>query len=903
MIIQFINDIIIIAHMINEDTLVIANPGTGKTTRIAEEVVGLIKDGVKTDRILCITFTNKAVESLENKINQKLVENNINNITAYDLKIRTFHSFAYEELNEDDTINDIISYNLARYLIYKKLRELKAFNYSRDYVISNIIPKLENAIRYLKSFGIKPHDIKNNMNAIKELMIKKHDENVKNIGREEEEYLFDYFYEAFDYYENNKKYYDYNDLLFEFIKKENKNEYDYIFVDELQDVNNIEAEIANNAGHKKYFVGDKKQSIFGFQGGALSVFKELIDNSTINKIYLEKNHRSTDAILNYSKEFYLKYSNDNSDELDKFNGEKGRGEPVKIIESDEPENSIIEIINEIEKKSDKKIGIIARTNDQIDKISKIFDGYNIKYTSDSNIHTVNEAKKDIIDFFRGIFYDDNDDIIKAIFSPFSGLSLKAAFEISDKINNENNLLEFYNEPFFSLKKKDFNKETVNELFNKNILPIAASISNEYFLTAATVKSSLKEFFDVEDNYTRKNFFDYLELAYSENENISNEGKIILTTVHKAKGREFDNVIYLPKKKRKTDSYIDIITSSIISVIKNIDVDNELMEEDIRVDFVAFTRAKYNLYIALKSKESDYYYINNYSDIKKLSNIENSIAIPDKNRYDEAYMKFVNGEYGDAIKILNEKDDWLRNLIYNFFKNKTKLSFSLISIDNPYWFLKNYILKLNEKTDALYYGSNAHDFAESIYKNELDMESVDEEYKDVVANIKSVINAIKTGFNMEQIAAEVGGAIRVNQMFDEFKNVDDSITFFGKLDAVFSDGDKYLILDYKTDKNSNNIRHHRVQLLSYKILYSVKNNIDINKISTALGYISMRGNINTHRNDSGVFYKEPDKYSEKTLKGYIKRFLDYRENPEIYIKDLINSDNNDTLFNRLINILK
>jgi DNA helicase-2/ATP-dependent DNA helicase PcrA len=287
----------------------------------------------------------------------------------------------------------------------------------------------------------------------------------------------------------------------------------------------------------------------------------------------------------------------------------------------------------------------------------------------------------------------------------------------------------------------------------------------------------------------------------------------------------------------------------------------------------------------------------------LSNIENSIAIPDKNRYDEAYMKFVNGEYEDAIKILNEKYDWLRDLIYNFFRNKTKLSFSLISIDNPYWFLKNYILKLNEKTDALYYGSNAHDFAESIYKNELDMESVDEEYKDVVANIKSVINAIKTGFNMEQIAAEVGGAIRVNQMFDEFKNVDDSITFFGKLDAVFSDGDKYLILDYKTDKNSNNIRHHMVQLLSYKILYSVKNNIDINKISTALGYISMRGNINTHRNDSGVFYKEPDKYSEKTLKGYIKRFLDYRENPEIYIKDLINSDNNDTLFNRLINILK
>ncbi len=890
--------------MINENTLVIANPGTGKTTNIANEVVDLIKNGIDPDKILCITFTNKAVEGLEGKINKELIENDIKNITAYDLKIRTFHSFAYEELNEDDNINDIISYNLVRYLIYKKLNELKAFNYSKDYVINDIIPKLENAIRYLKSFGIKPEDIKNNKDKIMELIIKKHTENVRNINQEEEIYLFNYFYEAFNYYENNKKYYDYNDLLFEFIKKKNKSKYEYIFVDELQDVNNIEAEIAEVSGNKKYFVGDKKQSIFGFQGGALSVFKNLINNDNINKKYLEKNYRSTDNIINYSKKFYLKYSKDDSkEELNNFNGIKGNGEPVKIIETDNPENSIIEIINEIEKKSDKNICIIARTNDQIDKISNILDNYNIDYTSDSNIHTINEAKSDIINFFKGIFYDGNDYIIKAIFSPFSGMSLKKAFEISENINNENNLLDFYDEPFFSIRKYEFNKESINKIFDDIILPVASSISKEYFLTATTIKSSLKEFFDVENNYTRKNFFDYLELAYSENENESKENKIILTTVHKAKGREFDSVIYLPKKKRKTDSYIDIITSSIINVIKNIDVDNELLEEGIRVNFVAFTRAKNNLYIVLKSKESENYYIPEYSVIEKLSNIENDIALPDKNRYDEAYFLFVNGKIEESKEILNKKDDWLRNLIYDFFKNKNKLSFSLISIDNPYWFLKNYILKLNEKTEALYYGLNAHDFAEKIYNDTLDIENLDEKEKNIVKNINSVINEIKTRFNMEQIAAEVGLSIRLNQMFDDFKNVDDSITFFGKLDAVFSDKTKYLILDYKTDKKENNINHHRVQLLSYKIAYSIKNNIDIKNISTALGYISIRGNINTFKNESGVVYKEPDKYSEKALKDYINKFLSYRNDPEVYINDLIKSDNTDTLFNRLIDLLK
>ncbi len=890
--------------MIDDDTLVIANPGTGKTTNIAEEVVELIKNNIPPDKILCITFTNKAVEGLEKKINKELNDRNIKNVTANDLKIRTFHSFAYEELNEDGTINDIISYNLVRYLIYKKLSELKAFNYSKEYVINDIIPKLENAIRYLKSFGIKPDDIKNNRDEIEKLIIKKHLESVRNINREEEKYLFSYFYEAFNYYENNKKYYDYNDLLFEFIKKKNKSKYEYIFVDELQDVNNIEAEIASISGNKKYFVGDKKQSIFGFQGGALSVFKKLSDNSKINKKYLEKNYRSTDSILNYSKEFYLKYSDDDSvNELTEFSGIKGIGEPVEIIETDEPESSIIEVINELQKKYDGNIGVIARTNDQIDKISKMLDNYNIEYTSDSNIHTVNQAKKDIINFFRGIFYNNNDDTIKAIFSPFSGFTLREAFEISEGLNEGNSSLNFYDTPFFSLRKENFNKETINKIFDENILPIAASISREYFLTATTIKSSLREFFDVESNYTGKNFFDYLELAYSENENESNESKITLTTVHKAKGREFDSAIYLPKKKRKTDSYIDIITSSIISVIKNIDVDNELMGEDIRVNFVAFTRARYNLSILLKPRESDYYYIPDYSIIKKLSSVENSIAIPDKNKYDEAYFLFVNGKFKESKEILNKKDDWLRGLIYNFFRDKSKLSFSLISIDNPYWFLKNYILKLNEKTDALYYGSNAHDFAEAIYEDSLDLQTIPEGYKEVITNIKSVINEIKTRFNMEQIAAEVGAAIRVNQMFDDFKNVDNSITFFGKLDAVFSDGNKYLILDYKTDKNENNINHHRVQLLSYKILYSIKNNININKINTALGYISIRGNINTHKNDIGVVYKEPDKYSEKKLREYISRFLDYKNDPEKYISDLINSDNDDTLFNRLINLLK
>ncbi len=882
------------------NSLVVANPGTGKTTQISNEIVNLLKKGVKPEDILCITFTNNAVKEMQIKIDKALKNNNVLNVTAYDIKIMTFHGFAYEQL--DDYESDIISYNLIRYLVYKKLTELKAFHYSREYVINEIIPKIENAIRYIKSFGITPDDILKSNDAIKNNIRKMHSSrNIRNLDIDEELYLFDYFYEAYDYYEKNKKNYDFNDLLFEYYKKENKIKYDYIFVDELQDVNQIEAKIAMSSGVNKYFVGDKKQSIFGFQGGALSVFKELLKDKNFKREVLDQNYRSTERILDYSREFYRKYDGE-SDELKNFHGQGKDGETVKIFISEEPESAIISILNKINN-NDKQIGIIARTNDQVDKISNLLDNYNITYSSDSNIHTTNEAKKDVINFLKGLFYDDTDNIMPAIFSPFSGISLKNAFEISETLKEKESIIDQYgeNDPFFKLKNKKFNKETIYKIFDERILPVAVSINEEYFLTAATIKSSLKDFFDLNSDFTRKEFFDYLDLSYSENYEAGKESKIVLTTVHKAKGKEFDTVIYVPKKTRKTDSYIDIITTSIINIVRNIDVENELENEDIRINFVAFTRAKNNLNIVTKQKEADFYYVPGHSEKEIIENI--SLPLPKKSIYNEAYFQFVAGNYDKVNDILTQNNTGLRDLIHNFFKTKNVWSFSLINLtENPFWLMKNYILKLNEKTAALYYGLGAHELAEMIYKNELKKEILREEQTVLVSNIEEVNNQIKKTYNAEQIGSEISAIAKINEMFPEFKNADDSLMFFGKLDAVFSNGDEYIILDYKTDKKTNNTSHHRVQLLSYKILYSIKNNIDISKIHIALGYISLRGNINTHKTANGIVYKDPDVYSEKKLKEYISKFIEYRNNPDQFIDDFKKYNCEDTLFKRLASIL-
>ena len=74
--------------------IVIAGPGTGKTTSISQKYVELIRKGVDQRDILCLTFTNKAAENMRKRIIQALQkENLLTDLSA--INVYTFHSFAY----------------------------------------------------------------------------------------------------------------------------------------------------------------------------------------------------------------------------------------------------------------------------------------------------------------------------------------------------------------------------------------------------------------------------------------------------------------------------------------------------------------------------------------------------------------------------------------------------------------------------------------------------------------------------------------------------------------------------------------------------------------------------------------------------------------------------------------
>jgi len=214
--------------------LVTANPGTGKTRLLAYKYVDLINKGIAPEQILCLTFTEKAKREMESRILEVIKDEKVN-VDISKLNVFTFHSYALDNIEE----NEILSTNLLRYAIFHFLKDKEILNYSDEYLLETIVPKMENLMRYLKSFGITPEQI----NLVE---VKKHLDEGKNYSKEEIDKFADDFLAIYNHYEDikNKRGVDYSDLLIKFLRLKEVPQFEYVLVDELQDVNIMEADIA-----------------------------------------------------------------------------------------------------------------------------------------------------------------------------------------------------------------------------------------------------------------------------------------------------------------------------------------------------------------------------------------------------------------------------------------------------------------------------------------------------------------------------------------------------------------------------------------------------------------------------------------------------------------------------------
>ncbi len=852
--------------------LVTANPGTGKTLLLTYKYAWLLKKGIKPENILCLTFTNKAKKELEERISKLLNKLELN-IELTKLNIHTFHSYTLEHLEEDS----IISSNLLRFAIYQFLKDNEILNYPDSYLLETIVPKMENLIRYLKNFGIKPENI--NLNEVNALL-----EADKKFDKSELEDFANHFVNIFKHYEKEKqgKGIDYTDLLLDFVELRKKPSYEYILVDELQDLNTIEADIAIQSAKHFVAVGDKKQAIFGFQGGSILNFTKFSDSK---KFVLSENFRSSNEILKYASTDFISKTSEKShkEELAKLtNKTKGKSRKPLIIESEKKETPAVigELIKQIG--TDKgNIAVIVRTNGQLMTISEQLTRLGVEHST-TYFSASRDAKKKITRFLQGLLSNDIQLVKNAMFTPFFPTSIQEAFELADK--KVKNLNEFYKlcSKFKEMRNTITKTEDIIKLFHTLIIPVSISYGKEFLLGALNVENAIKEALNTLTEINNKNIIDYIESSDLLGDESGIEKQVILTTVHKAKGREYDNAIYVPQKTRDRSNFQDTIVEAILKS-KGINAKEELEEESLRIDFVAFTRAKDMLYIVTE-KTSDY--TNEFAETKDIviEGLENSSM---HEKLKNAYALFVNGDLDKAKALLEDKDEWVVDFIKKHFETLDRLSFSKIT-NNAEDYLKNNILNIHELSPALELGTRVHALASELsLGHEVEVEDDLLPYKE---NIVKTLEQIKKEF---PICVSTEEKVRVP--LSDIMDTTSELAFKGYIDAVFKNSkEEYLIVDWKTDKDELRASKHRQQLETYKNVYAAFHKIKPEKIRVGIAFVGLKKRINDGKTRASLDYKQPVKRSFGTVTKKITNMLEWKEHPLTFFKDLAEKPSTDEI---------
>ena len=279
--------------------LVIAGAGSGKTKTLTYRVARLIEDGVNPKNILLLTFTKKASYEMLSRA-ATVLDSRCEQVAG-----GTFHSFAniilrkYSsllELQNNFTITDradgedIINHIRAKVIDKQEKRFPKKGTILDIYskAVNKNIPSEDVILAEYKQF---------------EHCIEKINEIIKQYTE----------------YKRKNSILDYDDLLLylrtllehnDDVRKKLSNQYKYILVDEYQDTNTIQAQIIKllaSEHNNVMAVGDDSQSIYSFRGANFKnilEFPQIFPNTKIIK--LEQNYRSSQNILALANEILLK---------------------------------------------------------------------------------------------------------------------------------------------------------------------------------------------------------------------------------------------------------------------------------------------------------------------------------------------------------------------------------------------------------------------------------------------------------------------------------------------------------------------------------------------------------------------------------------------------------------------
>ena len=275
--------------------LVIAGPGTGKTKVITHRIAYLIREeGIKAENILAITFTNKAAQEMQERVNQEIGEPHGSNI-----KVFTFHAFCVRLLRKHATrigLSEnftIFDQELQDEILKETIRasSLNAEEYP-SWLLRNIISEAKSRAQNPVE-AVDSADIADSETA----------ENIRNVLRSYQEKLDSY--NALDFDDLLMK----SVTLFEEVA-EVQQEYHaalpYILVDEFHDVNSVQYRLlqllCGPSEQNLMVVADEDQAIYSWRGSHPEYIETFRADFKPREIALDDHYRCDEKILRAAEE-------------------------------------------------------------------------------------------------------------------------------------------------------------------------------------------------------------------------------------------------------------------------------------------------------------------------------------------------------------------------------------------------------------------------------------------------------------------------------------------------------------------------------------------------------------------------------------------------------------------------
>lgn len=598
-------------------SLVIAGAGAGKTRVLTYRIAHMIAEGVDPNSILSLTFTKKAANEMRSRISS---------IVSYDqarkIWMGTFHSVFARILRLEA---DAIKFP-ATFTIYETAD-------SRN-VVKSVVKELG-----LDENKYKPKDIFARISMAKNSLVTPamYRDNTALIAEDRERGIFRFseVYSAYMHRCRQNSAMDFDDLLLytNILFKEHpailekyQDIFRYILVDEYQDTNSAQYLIIKKLSAKYRnicAVGDDAQSIYSFRGARIENILRFQNDYKEAQLYkLEENYRSTQVIVNAANSVIEKNKNQITKTV--FSN-KEVGEKILLCRTDSDKEEARQVVRDIMRSNDdgvkfKEMAILYRTNAQSRAMEDALRLRSIPYRIYGGISFYQRAEvKNIVAYVRLVVNKHDDEALKRIINfPARGIGATTVSHIEGRAQATQqsmwSVMESSTPEEMGLRDAAVRKLQGFMQLVRDMREVAEDADAYEFVFALCQKSGIINTYkdnpapesqtayqnveelvnsvkqqceaSIKDNGEKLlagKWVEDITLLSDMDRDEQNDDEVTLMTIHSAKGLEFGNIYLVGVEE-------GLFPSSQCT-------DNNEMEEERRLFYVAITRAAKRLMIS------------------------------------------------------------------------------------------------------------------------------------------------------------------------------------------------------------------------------------------------------------------------------------------------------------------